>query len=381
MMLRLGSPLLLMLIAFTGCSGADEQPPQGDTDNISVSFRLKAGNATDTRAVDEEGTPAESYIDLENLKILIFDENQKLFDVIYNNGEMESGTSLLQTAPGMYVVRTKLNPARYNINSEFAVVALANWKSKEDDSKFTSDWKDKTIDKNGIGSLSIDDLKQMVFTLNPQKEGSDQPDSWMPGEGKWIPMFGSRYTTLRGYDSDRFGEANPMPIPDVDLVRAVSKIRIINKDTEYGPTIESIELVHRNQKGSLMQDYDFKGATANVTAPTTRNESAYTNFSIPFHQRDNEYTLYIPEMTLDGPGTRQAICVNLDMNGIKHQKWIYLAPYKADGTPNLSGTYGSDWDSIKRNYVYEYTINSLAFEFLVSVDAWKFGGKVHIPLE
>ncbi|MDE6699937.1 MAG: hypothetical protein K2K10_02835, partial [Acetatifactor sp.] len=212
------------------------------------------------------------------------------------------------------------------------------------------------------------------------------PDSWMAelseNVDRGIPMFGARYMRLAGYDSSVFNEGNPMSFPDIFMVRALSKIEVINYDnSENRPTIDDILLTNRYQKGWLMQDWNFTGATSNVTATTKRNEAGYTNTAIPFHREGDKFTIYIPEMDF-GSISRDAIRVNLDMYGVEHYKMIYLAPYGSDGKPIVQ-TFpaDSDWYAIKRNYIYQYDINSLAFEFIIDVNPWVFGWKNHIQLE
>lgn len=374
--------VLFALPLLTAC-GLIYEPEAEDvkqTNDISVSFRLFTGNS-ESRAVDYYGTAADNHVDLNNLKILIFDENQKLKQVLYDDGEMDvQKTSFKEISRGFYELKTRLDPARYNTTSRFAIVALANWRTDDSSKGLSCDWNGHAIDDSETGVLTIADLKAMTFTLNPQTADA-QSDSWMPADGSWIPMFGSRFTSLAGYTNDVFGEANPMPIPDVQLVRAFSKIEIVNNDVDGGPVIDNITFSPRNQSGMLVPDYNFNGATANVSATTIPANPGFTNSSIPFHKEGNTYTVYVPEMEFNLTDYRRAICVNLDMNGVKHQKWIYLAPYGADGRPVLNSGFDSDWDALKRNYVYQYVINSLAFEFLVDVQPWIFGGKVHIPLQ
>lgn len=368
--------------SLTGCSSEKGDAPVVDPDDITVSFRLYAGATSDTRAVDFEGTRDESHIDLDNLKILVFDENGVLKQVLYDDGNMPENTSFSELGQGFYIVRTKLDPEKYTTGEKFAIVALANWRSAADDTKLIADWNGHKIDETEVGKLRISDLKECVFRLNPQVE-DNQPASWMPGNGKWIPMFGSRFTSIAGYDSAIFNEANPMPIPDVVLVRAFTKIEVENLDlSEDSPVIESIELCYRNQKGRLMQNYTFTGSTGNVASTSLPDEPSSTTRSIPFYQKDNIYTIYIPEMEFENLDSRRAIKVNIDLkDNVKDERWIYLCPYGPNGRPQLADNYGSDWNSIKRNYVYKYTINSLGFEFIIDVEPWKFGGKVHINLE
>lgn len=387
--LRLLPLLAAGLLTACGNSG-DPVAPVVDLDDITVSFRLVAGDPA-SRAVNEYGSADESHIDLNNLKILIFDNDGKLKDVLFDNGKVNDSqnTTVVPFGQGMYIVTTHLDPQSYTISSQFAIVVLANWRSEDSDTRLLADWNGYKIDATEIGSLSINDLQSMIFTLNPNVESGEQPESWIPGideesgEGRWIPMFGSRYVALGSYDPAKFNEGNPMPFPDVNLVRAFTKIEITNLDTgDDSPEIVNITFNGRYGKGRLMQDYNFKGSTSNVPAPTISGfDTAPVSDPLPFFKKDNTYTAYIPEMALPDAGSRRAISINLMMNNSEHQKWIYLAPYGSDGLPNLTGPYGFDWSSIKRNYIYRYEINSLAFEFIVRVNPWIFGGKVHIPLE
>ncbi|MBD5303113.1 MAG: hypothetical protein HDS16_09005 [Bacteroides sp.] len=370
---------LCCLIGLCSCSDSNMPEVENFTEDISVSIKLRAYPRESARAVDESGTALESAIDLENLKILIFDENETLYDVLYDNGKMPSGANLTCTFPGEYQLTTSLSPSRYNASSEFAIVVLANWETGSDN-RFETDLKGHPIDTTEIGSLTISDLKEMDFVINPNNNDKDTY-SWIPSEGSLIPMFGSRYTSLRGYDHSIFNESNPMPVPEIKLVRAVTKIEIENLDTDAGREITGIELVHRNRKGWLMQDYSFQGWTDNVTSLTSRGNEQFTTLPLRFNQTGNVYTAYIPEMKFNDVNSRQAIRVEMNLNGVTFHKWIYLAPYGADSRPILSDNYDSDWNAIKRNYIYRYLITSLGFEFIISVEPWKFGGKVHIDLE
>lgn len=386
---RHSTPIFILLVMLSqmlllgGCGWMSELDNGFATDSdpdYSVSIQLISGNVVSSRAVDEYGSEAENYIDFTNLKILIFDENKRLKQVIYDNGKMDANTSVKKISSGFYVIRTKLDASKYDNNSKFAIVALANWENKDD--KLSTNWNGENLSLSGDNALTIDDLAKQTFSLNPYVQGN-QPASWLPGENEgWIPMFGSRYTSLAGYDKSIFSESNPMPVPDILMVRAISKIEIVNLDiAEDSPKIDGIYLTKRNQRGRLMQNYSFEGFTDNVTGTSLPDNTEYTNEILPFYQEGNKYTIYMPEMEFDSSERRQAIRVDISMNGEKNYKWIYLAPYDQKGQPLLQTNYDSDWQSIKRNYIYQYTINSLAFEFVVSVDKWQFGGKVHIQLE
>lgn len=382
--LPLLAALSLMMSLLSACSDHKDLPETTSPDTIYVSFCLYASGSGGSRAVDYDGTPEESYVDLENFKILIFDKDKKLKDVFYDNGDVPSNVTFKEVVDNEFTVNVSLPTDKYNTDSEFAIVALANWRSDPSDPKLTTDWKGHKLDKSEIGVLTITDLEEMTFSINPVVEG-EQPDSWVPDPDncKGIPMFGARYVKLKGYDPTVFSEGNPMMFPDISMVRALSKLEVINLDIAANrPSIESIHLTHRNCSGNLMQTWDFITTTNNVSAPTIRQNPEYSNTPIPFHREGDRFSIYVPEMEFgEEIEKRKAICINLDMYGESHQKWIYLSPYGDDGNPVLQSYFSGDWAWIKRNHMYRFSINSLAFEFLIDADSWIFGWNQHIQLK
>ena len=55
---------------------------------------------------------------------------------------------------------------------------------------------------------------------------------------------------------------------------------------------------------------------------------------------------------------------------------IYLRDYDKDGMPT-----GEPFGTLVRNHDYQFIIRLSPLELLVSVQKWRFGGKVHIDLE
>ncbi|MDE6378276.1 MAG: hypothetical protein K2K72_05985 [Duncaniella sp.] len=160
--------LLAGSMMVTGCADSHEVVEDlGKPKVYNVEFRFKAGNNDASRATEEFGTVEECYVPVDNLKILLFDENKRLKQVLYDNGVMDKETSFVHIGLGDYVLRTKLDPDKYDLNSRFAVVALANWRCLEGDTKMSSDWNGHAIDATEVGSLTIDDLASMTFELNP----------------------------------------------------------------------------------------------------------------------------------------------------------------------------------------------------------------------
>lgn len=375
-----------LLVELTACTQSDEPDPgTSDRGDMEVSIRISAASVSNARAFSEEyGTIDEMHLNLGDLKILLFDENQVLYDVFYDCGGVvsvrNSETHLEPLGLGTYVLRVKLSGENYSRASKFAIVALANWQGFESTSSaLSTNLNGLALDKTAIGTLTISDLKEAIFSLNAKAS-----DAWMPGNGNWIPMFGSLHGSLEAYDIDIFNAANPMPLGTINLVRAFSKIEVINNDlSDFAPQIVGMDLMRRTTSGRLMQDFNFGGATDQVTHATMPAAPGLTSDVIPFHREGNVYTIYVPEMEFTtNPNERRAIRLTLDLQGQTEEKWIYFAPYDSKGLPVLQAEYAdNEWNAILRNHIYRYTINSLAFEFLVSVKKWIFGGKVHIQFE
>lgn len=383
--------MVMMAIALLAACHSEE-PPSGnsasDDGGFYIRFAIAVGPQSATRSfATDNGTDAENAIDVNDLKILVFDKDEKLYDVIYDDGmtidsesnDLINGPYLIQGR--LYYFNVSLKPGKYNDNSEFAIVALANWKGLGSDSnEFTSDFNNLQIGTAEIGTLTIQDLKSALFTLNP-----GNAESWTPGNGSWVPMFGSKHCSLSGYSSGAYDKSNPMSLcddGDIDMVRAFAKIEVINNDTSANaPEITKVELCSRNTQGRLMHEFDFKFQTSQVSSVSLPDDPKYSSSPIQFRRDGNKYTAYLPEMEFIDTDRRKAICITVDLgNGTYDEKWIWFAPYINNGRPLLTGDMG-DWNDIKRNHIYRYEINSLGFEFQISCSQWIFGDKIHINLD
>lgn len=395
--IKLGTCLGLLAVAMLAACRSEEPAPAAATpaDNrFDIKFAIAIGSPIPTRSLDvETGTAPENVIDTKDLKILVFDKNGTLYDVIYDHGAVLPAHSELLAGPylmpeGYYYFSVSLKP---DYAREFALVVLANWEGVESDTRLTRHFSDLKVGVEGIGTLKIEQLKNALFTLNPDSGNPDAPTvSWTPGDGQWIPMFGSKYCTLEGYDSAIHNRYNPKSLGDINLVRAFAKIEVINNDTvPEAPTVTSVALAKRNIDGRLMQDFNFKSetGTGQVQDISVHTGSRFSDSDILFHQNGNTFTAYVPELALTGhDDRRKAIRVTIrhsDDEETTEDKWLWLAPYSKDtGRPLTdSSAYPDEWKDIRRNYIYRYTITSLGFDFEISCEAWKYGGKYHIDFE
>lgn len=338
------------MLAVPAC-GSDSLPdenPAIEADEINVSFTISTGALPDPEPGSRYtisqafGNMLECYIDINNFDVMLFGSDRKLKTVLFSAGTPGENTKFERTGEYQYVVSTWLDPEQYNRNSEFAIVARVNWPGADSRQLVP-------------GETSLDDFADDLYTIN-----SDPADPWYPTIENPMPMFGSLHGTLRYYSSEIYSESNPMNLGDVNLVRAMAKIEVVDNSKDTKTVIENIELIRRNRQGRLMQDFDFNGATSQVTKPTIPSDPMFTETKIPLMRRGNVWSLYVPEYEFDiRLVERQCIAVSVEVNDNKEVRWIYLAPYGDDGQPQMPSSGDTVWKSLLRNHLYRFTIASL----------------------
>lgn len=347
----LAAAIALMATSFLSACDTSHEPTQTPPnkspetfDDINISFTISAGDMPTRSIAEAFGTVFENRVDTDDFRVLLFDEEGTLFDIFYLDGSTSDHATLEPLGYGSWILRAHLDPMRYNSSSRFAVIALANWSQHS---------KNVVLDFT-IGRTTVDDLRSAIFGLNPEGTAA-----WQCDANHSIPMFGSRFASLEGYSTTLYSESNPMDIGDIDLVRAFAKIEVVDESPAQSAKIESIELTRRYTEGRMMQDFLFTGATGQVSAPTIPVPAGYTEQPLKLAQSGKTYSVYVPEFELSTLEQRKALKVNLDINGFKETRWIYLAPYGADGGPLLTTPLADEWKALLRNHIYRFSIRTL----------------------
>lgn len=349
-------PALIMVLALTAC-GHDAEPadPSVDSGNnpgYSVSIRISAGNQTTTRSQlpEEPGKGYENSIDLNDLKIIVFDEKGVLKDIWFRDGTAIGDARLLQmNEPGEYLLSSKLDTERYSLSSKFKVVALANWSFHEESSPV----------QLLIGSTRYEELAEKAYLLNH----NNPSQTWIPAENTLIPMFGLLNADISGYSKSQYSEINPMNLGVIHLLRSVVKIEVIDNSNDADVDITSVSLKKRNTRGFLTHEIlEYKGNTQQVEAANIPDNPQYDDTELVFCKTDNGFVAYVPEMALGATlDERACIDVTIRHHNINEVRQLTLAPY-SNGKPGLPTDDMPEWKALLRNHIYRFKIRSIPVE-------------------
>lgn len=347
------------------CSSESPFIPEPEpTDEINMSFRISASETTSTRSIlsEEYGLQIENRIDPDDLIIMMFDDNdsqQRLQRILYMDGECHPDARLTELGNGNYILNVKLDSGEFSADSRFSIVSMANW--------------DSMIEEHPelfVGETTLDDIFRYTYLLNNSgQDDNSSVESWVPKDDSLIPMFGLRHCSLKGYSSAIYNEANPMDMGDVNMLRALVKIEVIDTSRNSGAEIVGIELNTRNTRGYLTPGLGKSDNTRQLTSSRipdmigVTNPAGYSNKPIRFKKEGIKYTAYVPEIKLDEVPFlegRKWIDVTLAYKGITEVRNIYMAPYGSDGIPSIpAGEWPDEWKSLLRNHVYRFTIKTI----------------------
>lgn len=361
---RIPAIILAMTVGIlSACS--NDTPEQGynpDASNdINVSVKISAGPQNSTRGmrIEEYGTVAENKIDLAKLKILIFDNDDVLYDIWYTDNTAADDVTLNTIGLGEYILNAKLSETKYSPASKFSIVTISNWNPLGE----TED-----VELN-IGETTLNGLSSYIYGLN-----KDNPsESWVPEDDSLIPMFGVLYTSLKGYTTSIFSEKNPMELGTVNLLRSLVKIEVLNNSGNNAAEITSITINKRNTRGYMLPAMNKGVNTDQVTRPNVpstgiMNPAGYTEEKLKFHQDGNLFVAYVPEFELGNTvESRNCIDVNISYkdDNPKYQdydatKKIVLAPYDAITGPNVPAIgLPDEWKALLRNHIYRFVIKTI----------------------
>lgn len=363
--------------SLTACVMEDGAYPAVSADNgIGVSLEITGGLPAASTRAEEEGSLAESYIDINDLYVFSFDlaegetvasDNAVLKDIIWSpdqSGRLEE--SVISSNGTDVIITTFLDSEKYSEkNLDFCIVTVANASKWMEGSTFYSDLK--------TGETTLRALQKILNYDNVVSSGND----WAPDNktGSGIPLFGIRKVNLSKYDTHIYNAANPYPLGTVWLLRSLAKIEI-STDADSGLEIEQawIESWKWNTGLQLipsplsrMENYDTAGETAQVT--TSPNFDAHEFNPDPAERelifiKDEEngsHVVYLPEYDLSG----NPQIIKLKIKGFTDTFSLSVSPY-SEGYP-AEGT-EPYWECILRNHLYRFEITGIEKETSLSIN-------------
>jgi hypothetical protein len=318
-------------LAFTGLTSCtnDDDPSADDNEakTIKVSFYIDAAGAT-TRAInwknlpEEEGTDAENYIDLNSLKISLYEYG---FDdggwwtiggvhwpVTPSESLLKWKTTFLnRTSNGAYVEGELTTSEKFD-GSQFRMLVEANYSGTSVASSST-----------GLGAVIMKDYFNFEHPFEPSTTNP-------------IPMSG--YLTCKDITIYNDRNTNLGTIP---MIRALAKIEVYPKNSKT--KIEDVRLQRCLNKGNVNPFYatpnDLNGLLDRLEVPTS------DHLSIPGESKQNTGYPSILGQTSDDDTTNAplAFTEHKDADGNTDYYYIYVPEYRTTGL-RLDSSYGLEAD-------------------------------------
>lgn len=412
--------LLLIIGGITTSCIQDDDPcsiPESDTAGFHVRFNILTSGGfraqkSNSRVLNDVsptqvGTNAENYLDIPNLKFIVFDGNRRFLTVLYptTTPEMDSKYSIYQV--DALIKDPYFTSAPDNISLDFYILVLANYTNYD------------------IANLNYSPgvkLEEMFGVNSPTFSIPTQGGWWYPhpsvddlnNKPQFIPMSGLQNFTVNTSDLKKSDASSPYeltPTEDkyINMLRAMAKIEVVDRINAVGTGaatvqpdensrafIEKVELEGFYSRGTLLPalaQWSIGGGietqyvtSANVPASATyRNPKAfmgdgwqYSNSVIDFGEDADAtamrtdgckvFSCYVPEYVVPVAGTNTST-PTLSTNNA----WIQVT---VDDPNNASATEGSilyelrltqyvdskpgDLIPLLRNNIYRYEIKSVS---------------------
>ncbi len=413
--------LLALLPLASGCIAESGDCPEDISgQDITVSLVIEGGLPSQTRAdgfTEEQGTLAESYINIDDLYVLAFeigkdkdvaDGNSVLKDIIWSpDAAQRLPESVISSNGTQVLLRTFLSSLDYDTSTPFSIVTIANTQKwlADGDTGFSLTTK-KEADADVTKTKQATKLSDLQKVLSYTKAiGESAPGvantSWAPDNAtsSGIPLFGIKRTTLAGYDNKFHSSANPYPLGTIRMLRTLAKVEIsVDPAAELAPDtpleIESayvigggwntnIQLIPfqgsaGNADLNRMEGYGIStgsnyGSTGQVTLPPDFTNAGFTptpSVSQLFMTRSTRtvdgkeiqtFIAYLPEYTLTGDftegGLKRNNIIRVKFTGSNNLFNLSISPYKGYNPEMAEVPY---WQYLLRNHIYRYVITGLS---------------------
>lgn len=397
--------IFAMILLLFSCSSDDEQTRSNNgVDYYTVHIVLSTGGNGFTRATpdhnngnvqaDEQGTPAENYINPDDVTLLVYkkDGNKELIEraILHKVTPRDGETGIYDVEGVLWKI-----PLEYKdvASQEFQLIALCNINGMLQ-SNFS------TLPESDYDTL--DELIENVtfsydagFTKALIEQANETDDSKRTAR---IPMFGGKVANL----IPPSGSNTVTPTIEIDVLRALAKVEVAyelpSTDPLYGDFyLDKVTLTNYMEMGHLAASaplYDDGSTKRNskddsktdITTPSVEGKNATGlvfqsvkkaldangNYQLAVSgERTDRHIMFVPEFDnmskSENPQAYMKLRMRTDNYGgsgdgggvdgwPEDETLIYFADYKDKAYKDIKG---NEWDII-RNDIYRYSITGIS---------------------
>ena len=364
----LGAGLLLSGCIDSNSECIEDQPgyEEGKDVWLSVNFRNvdsegRSRAVTDPDHPDEDATAAENYIDGNDLTVMFLNSDgrvMKVFDkneisVVYNDEVNYRDYELKFHINQDYFEKT-------GTTSTFSLLVVANHNGTGDG---------QTYNPDDLWMKSVADLSALKTSFG--YTGQNGTAAWTPDKDanpkRLIPMAGiHRFTISRAALESATDANNPLVITDggneIDMQRAMAKIRVIDALAENGNTdneITAVTLTGMNTRGSYLplvpsNDWGTQAVPNTAVCHIAHGDASWFNTTVDIPSYtidDNGWGFYIPEFSWTlAPATAEP---TLHIT-------VHSASTRLDRTYDYPVSKSLGASDMTRNHIYEFRVTEIA---------------------
>lgn len=377
----LGAGLLLSGCIDSNSECIEDQPgyEEGKDVWLSVNFRNvdsegRSRAVTDPVHPDEEATAAENYIDGNDLTVMFLNSDDRVMKVFADG---EYSVEVISNADGLYndyQLRFRINQDYFEKKdpntSTFSLLVVANHDGTGDG---------QTYNPDNLWMKSVADLSALKTSFG--YTGLNGTEAWQPDKDanpkRLIPMAGiHRFTVSRTALEGATDANNPLVITDggneIDMQRAMAKIRVIDALAENGNTdnkITAVTLTGMNTRGAYLplvpsNDWGTSASPNTSVCHIAQADASWFSFTGESDARpsytigNNGWGFYIPEFSrtlapADAEPTLH-ITVHSASTGLDR---VYDYP--------VSNALGAT--DMARNHIYQFIVTAVSSETELSI--------------
>lgn len=333
---------------------------------LSVNFRNvdsegRSRAVTDPVHPDEDATAAENFIDVNDITVMFLNSDGRVMKVFADGEYSVEVTSNTDGLYNDYVLRFRINQDYFEktgATSTFSLLVVANHNGTGDG---------QTYNPDNLWMKSVADLSALKTSFG--YTGLNGTAAWTPdiAGGRHIPMAGiQRFTVSRAALESATDANNPLVITDggneIDMQRAMAKIRVIDALAENGNTdneITAVTLSGMNRRGAYLPLVPSNEWGTQVVPNTSVCHIAHgdaswfnTTVNIPSYTiDDNGWGFYIPEFswTLAPAAAEPTLHITVHSGSTGLDRTYDYPVSKALGASDMT-----------RNHIYEFRVTEIA---------------------